>query len=110
MIALGPLRWTQTLVLASLLLRPFAVTGAWAPPAEPDIPPLIGDTYPQDADGDHIADTLFAQAQQLDAFFKNLANIEGKSRPKAGLEPSVDVELVFNRQITQAQIDAFSAL
>ena len=63
------------------------------PPARPQVQPRIGKIYPHDKDGDHIEDALLEKAKAA------------KSREEN--EKRVAVNLVFEDQITQEQIDAF---
>src|SRR5215212_4502798 len=80
------------------------------PPPLPSVPPLIGNTYPHDADQDRVADNLAQRVvtldvQQLVAFVP-----DERDAVQQELDQFVDVELIFNQQITQAQLDAFTGL
>ncbi|HEX7653323.1 MAG TPA: S8 family serine peptidase, partial [Verrucomicrobiae bacterium] len=66
-----------------------------APPAEPHIRPHIATHYPEDPTGRRIADSLFSRA----------TNTTG-----ASTNTLVEVELLFDRQVTQQQIDDFIRL
>lgn len=79
-------------------------------PAEPAVRPFISATYGSDKNGDRIDDTLFDRAQAVRAALKNQTTAEGKALAEAQLAAPVEVELIFEKQITRAQVDAFLAL
>ena len=80
------------------------------PPPPPVIAPLIGTSYPNDGDGDHVEDQLAARLQQATAA-RPAATANGKAMPaKAPLDEMVDVELIFTKPVGQSQLNAFLAL
>jgi subtilisin family serine protease len=79
------------------------------PPPEPDVRPFIADTYPEDADRDHIADRLSNEVQQLQTTALASLVTEERLEAEAQLAAGVTVELIFNRQVTQSEIDEFAA-
>ncbi len=80
------------------------------PPPKPAVPPLIAETYPNDADGDRIDDGLGRKAVQALADQQAAVTLDQKSHAQAALAALVDVELVFKQPVTQPQIDHFIAL
>ena len=81
-----------------------------APPPKPQVPPLIALSYPEDADGDTIADQLALKQGAARAAFQAAstpAQIEGA---RAALDRKVMVELIFTEPIEQWQIDNFLLL
>jgi subtilisin family serine protease len=80
------------------------------PPAEPAVRPLIADTYPEDSNRDRIADSLVAEVARLQAI-ASTAQIDGdRIQAENELADAVDVELIFNRQVTEEQIASFVAM
>ena len=69
---------------------------AMTPPAAPEVRPVISGTYPADADGDRIADSLQSHDAKSGRRLSALSS-DGEK---------VSVELVFSEPVTQAQIDA----
>jgi len=67
------------------------------PPASPKVAPTISGSYPSDADGDRIDDTLQSRAAPSG---KRLGTLSSGGE-------TTSVELVFSQPVTQAQIDAF---
>ena len=65
------------------------------PPAEPRVRPQIPKFFEHDADHDHLEDALRTRAT--------------RATKTADLAKMIEVELVFDQQITQPQIDAFLA-
>ncbi len=84
-----------------------AFAQSWSPPSEPDVPPVISQTYRGDADGDRIDDEL--NAKSADAAQRRLLTVTKQEKRAAGavVTEMAEVELIFNQQITQGQIDAF---
>ncbi len=100
--------WVAISVLAHLLNA--AAAENLVPPPPPSIAPLIGITYPNDADGDHVEDQLAARLQQvMVAQTVALATVPTNS-VASPLGALVDVELIFTNPISQKQIDTFTAL
>jgi len=86
-----------------------AVAQPFSPPPQPEVAPLISKTYPNDANGDQMDDGLVDKAQRALASVNAAITPVQKNQAQASLDAMVDVELVFNQQITQPQIDAFLA-
>lgn len=88
-----------------LLLACSAFAQSWTPPPLPDVPPLISETYSNDADGSRIDDNLELNisSHKSTRLFSVLESEEQQKLP-------LDVELVFNAPITQHQIDEFLRL
>ena len=80
------------------------------PPAEPPVRPLIGEVYASDQDRDKVDDRLTGRVSQAEALAKSATTLEQKARAQANLNAGADIELIFKKQITQAQLDAFRAL
>jgi subtilisin family serine protease len=97
--------WGATTLMAYSLLAQLPV-----PPPEPGVRPLIAETYLEDADYDRIADALAAEVQQLRTAAVASLTPEERVRTEEALAAEVDVELIFNRQVTQGQINAFATL
>ena len=92
-----------------LASHPSAPAQPFTPPPMPDVAPLIGQAYASDANRDRIDDRL-----SLKIATANTARLSASTQMKvdqaqAALAALVDVELVFQTQITQKQIDAFLA-
>jgi len=77
-----------------------------SPPPEPEIPPVIIAPADTDADSNRVDDVL--EARLAEAMSTTPQALDAQPRPSAG--ETVAVQLVFSRQITQSQIDAFMAL
>jgi hypothetical protein len=82
----------------------------FTPPPIPDVRPLIGYFYDEDVDGDRLADTLGEKQQAAVAAQKKALSPEEIEAAEAAAEERVDVELVFDEPVTQAQIDLFESL
>ena len=72
--------------------------------------PLIGKTYSDDRNGDRIHDFLSSKREAALEFERAAITFEKQQEASQRLAEMVDVELVFDRQITQQQIDDFLAL
>ena len=83
---------------------------ALVPPPLPAIAPLIGTRYPNDTDGDHVEDQLMRRWRAAMAAQTAAATAAQGQASRAALDGMVEVELVFRKQITQRQMDAFLAL
>jgi len=70
------------------------------PPGSPTVAPAISGTYPSDADGDCIDDTLQRHA----------APSGGRLSALSSGGETTSVELIFSQPVTQTQIDAFGDL
>ena len=94
----------------SVLSDPFYGIANPVPPPEPVVRPLIANTYPEDSDGDRIADSLLAQVVTLQAI-ANTSQIGPEIiEAQSELAASVDVELIFNSQITEEQLKNFTEM
>jgi hypothetical protein len=102
-------------VFLVLMLLLVSVQGAYAagsgrlftPPPVPDVAPVISGMYPEDLDGNRIADEL--DSADLPSGPSTLFDASRSLSPLAGAE-SVDVELIFDEPVTQDQIDTFLQL
>ena len=79
------------------------------PPPEPSVPPLIADAYSSDLDHDRIEDSLFGEVSRLETLAASALTLEEKAGATNQLARGADVELVFKQQITQDQINGFTA-
>ena len=80
------------------------------PPPVPAVRPFLAESYPNDTNLDHIDDQLLERAQQALVLEEHPTDPQARSRGRHQLDELVEVELVFKDQITQEQIDAFSAV
>ena len=80
------------------------------PPPAPQIAPLIGKSYPNDADGDGIEDQLMVRWQSAVATQGATVSAAQKTVAQNQLTTPVEVELIFNAPITQTQLEAFVRL
>ncbi|MDX2169528.1 MAG: S8 family serine peptidase [Deltaproteobacteria bacterium] len=78
----------------------------WTPPPEPAVAPALPDARELDGDGDQVDDRLDAELRAL----RQAARSGDRQRALARMATAIPVELVFSRQVTQAQIDAFLRL
>jgi len=81
-----------------------------APPAEPTVTPIIGKTYPHDADGNRLDDRIDLKIKQAENLMKMALTSDERQKAKTARGQTLSVELVFREQITQKQIAAFLAL
>ena len=102
---------TERVVVLTLAIIATLATAAAAiqPPPEPSIQPIIPTVLPEDLDGDGIEDQLLARARDAEARLAEATTEEAQAAVRARLDATVSVELVFSRQITQPEIDAFLA-
>jgi PKD repeat protein len=101
------------LILASLCaLGSVSATFAqhFEPPPGPAVAPLVSAYYANDLDADKIDDKLLDRAQKTIAAERAAVSVEEKSQTRARAAEMVNVELVFKEQVTQKQIDTFTAL
>ena len=97
--------------LFALIVVPSSLAQTVAIPPEPSVRPLIGKTYSSDLDGDCIDDALLKRVQTARRALNNIrATQEQIATAREQLAEKVEVELIFSRQITQDQIDAFLSL
>ncbi len=86
-----------------------AVAAAIEPPPEPDVKPVISTVRAEDTDGDGIEDRLLSRVRAAEDQLRQAATEAEEAAARARLDAVVEVELVFSRQITQPEIDAFLA-
>ena len=80
------------------------------PPPVPEVAPSISVVYPEDANGDAIADALAFRVGLARAQARAAATPESVAKAQTALDQRVLVELIFDSPIEQWQIDAFLAL
>lgn len=100
------------LVLVGLMVSVQAACAAgtgrlFTPPPVPEVTPVISGIYPNDLDGNRIADEL--DSADLPAGPSALLETSRSLSPLSGAN-TVDVELIFDEPVTQDQIDAFGLL
>lgn len=88
------LGWLLVSLLSVSLAYGAGSIGSPTPPAPPQVPPVISETYSTDLNGNGIGDTL-----EL-----------GPGGISIAADESVEVELIFKEPITQHQIDEFLRL
>src|SRR5690349_11946790 len=97
-------------VFAALTFSAGAQGARPTPPPEPEVKPIV--SMPADADSnatkvdDRIETAVLAAKNTLR---KRGASSEETSAAQATLDEPIRVELLFSKQVTQAQIDAFLA-
>lgn len=97
-------------VCVAILLACPVFAQPWTPPAAPEVPPVMSQTYAGDRDGDRIDDELNAiAAEAIKRSFRGMTDVEKRDARSVPAEMA-EVELIFNEQITQEQIDTFEAL
>lgn len=79
----------------------------FAPPAMPQVRPIISETYPTDTDRNAIDDGLEVKAAMATARLISAVTAWEISEAEAEMERAVEVELIFKEQITQRQIEDF---
>jgi subtilisin family serine protease len=79
------------------------IAAQWAAPAEPAVAPQLPDARELDGNGNRVDDGLDTELSAL----RQAASADDRLRATARMAESVPVELLFSRQVTQAQIDAF---
>jgi len=101
----------RILYICTILLFTKSTSGELlVPPPLPEIPPIISESYSSDLDGDKIDDALQRRIEEI-SNTKRLTSTEVKrGEEKPALDELVDVELIFEEQITQQQIDDFLLL
>jgi len=77
------------------------------PFSRPAVRPLISDTYSNDLNRNKIDDELESRISTTTARLKSAVTSKDIEEAKTILAGSVEVELVFNDQVTQQQIDDF---
>lgn len=112
----GPLSWLvaqpaypEAQAVPAPLPNPFSGLLHPLPPPEPTVRPLIADTYLEDADRDRIEDRLSAEVAQLQLTAAT-ASIDGdRMQAESQLADKVEVELIFNRRVSEEQLASFVA-
>jgi len=79
----------------------------FSPPVVPQIAPIISEVYPNDTDRNAIDDELEAKAAIAKSRLRSAVTSKDIAEAESVLAETVDVELIFNEQITQKQIDDF---
>ena len=79
----------------------------FTPPAPPRIPPLISATYTNDLNRNAIDDELESKAVTAMTRLKSAVSSKETKEAQSLLAGTVEVELIFNDQVTQRQIDEF---
>jgi subtilisin family serine protease len=77
------------------------------PPPAPAIQPLIGATYSTDLNRNAIDDELEAKASMAAGKLQSALTTKATKEARTLLAGTVEVELIFTKQITQRQIDDF---
>ncbi len=94
--------------LASILGVGGAARGeTFAPPAPPQIPPLISTAYSNDLNRNAIDDELEVKVATGTTRLKSAVTTKEINEAKSLLTGTVEVELIFKNQVTQRQIDDF---
>jgi hypothetical protein len=81
-----------------------------SPLPQPDVKPLISETYVNDKDGNRIDDNLFEKTKKALADMRLAVTPEEQRQAQARVDEMVNVELIFKEQITKEQIDIFLTL
>ncbi len=102
-------RFTGPAALALMFAGSAAVAAAIEPPPEPGVKPIISVVRSEDGDGDGIEDRLLSRARAAEARLRLASSEADAAAAQAELDAVVQVELVFSRQVTQPEIDAFLA-
>jgi subtilisin family serine protease len=79
----------------------------FAPPAPPQIPPLISTAYSNDLNRNAIDDELEVKVATGITRLKSAVTTKEIDEAKSLLTGTVEVELIFKNQVTQRQIDDF---
>ncbi len=82
----------------------------WTPPAEPAVTPELPPTAELDTDHNRIDDAIDEELAAVYAAQQTETAPEARAALEGFLAASIRVELVFSRQVSQQQIDAFLAL
>jgi subtilisin family serine protease len=84
--------------------------GPPVPPPEPAVRPFVAPAYPNDSEGDRIDDDLKKRINTARGAFATSTTALQRNAARSLLEEFVEIELIFDRQITPGQIQAFQAL
>src|SRR5205085_10099613 len=82
----------------------------WKAPPEPSVRPQLPSRAELDHDNNHIDDRIDHRTGALRRALAGERRIERREQIAADLAAPVRIELVFDEQVTQRQIDAFTAL
>ena len=80
------------------------------PPPVPEIPPVISQKYLNDENSDRIDDELNMLVEDTGKILSSSKSQSAKIEALTDIGYMTDVELIFNEQITQEQIDQFLLL
>ena len=98
------------MTLLPLLLCGIAMAENFTPPPVPEIPPVISDMYPEDADGNLVSDVLEDRMRTAESTSTSAPGLMLRATASMALDQMTDVELIFGTQVTQEQIDTFLAM
>ena len=97
-----------TICLASILVVGDAASGEmFTPPLPLEILPIIGTTYSNDLNRNAIDDELESKATTAMTRLKSAVTLKETKEVESLLANTIEVELIFNDQVTQQQIDDF---
>ncbi len=99
--------WVGASLVAAVSIA--TVAAAIEPPPEPAVKPLTPSVAAIDVDGDRIEDRLLRRVRDAEASLRQATTRAAEAEARARLDAIVDVELVFSRQVTQADIDGFQS-
>lgn len=107
-----PFFWLLAAILLFILYAPaFAqLEVVLAPPPEPNVKPIIVHPLEADSDFDKIGDSIQKRIREIHNAIALTPDPLRKALLKKQLDVPVRVELIFNRQITQKQLENFVAL
>jgi YVTN family beta-propeller protein len=80
------------------------------PPRRPNVEPFIGRFYAHDSNGDRIEDALSVRSGNMAQQIRKALTVQQQQTVRAQLDKTVKIELLFDRPITQRQIDTFESL
>jgi Subtilase family/Dockerin type I domain len=103
------LQFRFVIVTLLLLLAAFQPC-AYHPPREPDIKPIVTIPRETDLDGSRVDDKIEEAIARIKTAMKSdVLSTTGKKQLAAQLNQRIPIELVFEKRITQNQIDVFLA-
>jgi hypothetical protein len=94
----------------SIFLVQSAFAQKFTPPLKPVVAPFISHTYANDKDGDRIDDILSKRAENALAAERMAVTAQQKITARERLTKMIDIEIIFDDQITQDQIDDFISM
>jgi subtilisin family serine protease len=77
------------------------------PPPQPDVSPVVCETYSNDSDKDCIDDTLYLKVARAKGYRNESATVLTSKNSQNSVEEIVNIQVFFNAPITQEQIDSF---